>query len=200
MENDNHSIFQQSEPLDRAALGKLWTANRRLWCHIAFAMTGDPDAVDEIVQDAFRKMLASQRGWGSERESLNYFKKVVVHCAVDYLKNLRWLRSHQVHFPAAARVRDADPEEQALAGESLRLQGQLIEAVLACWHRLSAQQREALHEVLLHGVPLREFSRRRNLPVNTARSRLLRGLQLLRNLLHRKGLLPVTVVKPNDNL
>lgn len=178
---------------DRETVQQAWVDNRRLWCHVAFAIARDAEAVDEIVQIAFKKVLAAERRWTSEKESLNYFKKVVVHCAVDYLKERRLRRYRQRPLLVEPQIHECDPEILAIEREALRYRRSLISAILDSWTQLPLAQREALHEIVLHGVGLREFSRRHNLPVTTVRSRLVRGLDFLRDSLRKRGIFPVIV-------
>jgi len=114
-------------------LTELYTAHYRSLVRLAAFLTGDRDNAEEVVQDAYVKVLGSWRGLREPDKAAAYLRTAVVNLSRSRL------RRRQV----AARHRPEPPPDVASAEVSAMRTVQR-DAVLHALHQLPARQREAV--------------------------------------------------------
>ena len=150
----------------------LFSAYGRLAYGIALRVLRDPGLAEDAVQDAFLSIWKSARTYREERSSEASWVVMVVHRrAVDLVRRSERRSVEGVLFDehAAPDVGFADPYEAARVRKALAL--------------LSAEERECVELAYYDGLTQTEVAERMAIPVGTVKSRTMRGLGRLRDLL-----------------
>ena len=142
---------------------------------LAHRLVTDPELARDVAQEAWRSAL--ERPPGDTRNLKAWWSRVVHHSV------LRLRRAELRREAREARVPTAGPEDStAELVERAELQRDLVDRVLA----LSPPLREALLLRFFEHLPPRDIAHRLDVPVNTVRTRLQRGLVQLRQQLERE--------------
>ncbi len=161
---------------DLAALEELYDRYRTMAYSLAFRITADPAAAEDVVQDAFlgvwRNVSRYAEGRGTVR---TWFLSIVHHRAVDTIRRRRPVSDlpdpEAGPSPAALRFPDVWTE---VAG---RLDAAAIRRALAT---LTDVQREVLELGYFGGLTQQEIAERTGAPLGTVKSRVRLGLLALR--------------------
>lgn len=151
------------------------------------------DLVEDVLQEAFVRGLASGRAFGGERETLNFLNRVVINTAIDfYRKRRRYERFFQGDSHELTRLQSEgqpnletrsqdDPLDRLVLRERQGMRTSLLEQVRQVLGQLPDTQREAI-ELLFNrnGKSLREVCAEAGIPYSTARSRMLVGIDRIR--------------------
>lgn len=174
-------------------LTQLVGKHARNWRRTVNRILKDRDLTEDVLQESWRRVLASPVRLATPHDWENYFQRVLVNTARDHWKarTRRSLRS--VLLEEAAQL--ADPRESALVqvlNNERRLRDhQMLREALTIISTLPLSQRQAIF-LLIQKDPaetLAEISRREGIPVSTLRSRMRAGIRTIRRLLRQKGLL-----------
>ncbi|MDR6150239.1 sigma-70 family RNA polymerase sigma factor [Sphingomonas sp. SORGH_AS_0742] len=161
-------------------LATLFADQRRRLIAEASRVTGDPDAAEDVVQEAWLKL--AQRG--PERpvgEPIGYIRRVVRNLAIDAYRQRR--RQERIMPPDLDGESDrvaaaaADAEQAAIAAQQLAI-------VAAELRRMSPPMRRAVEMHRLSGVPLREIAAELGVSITTAHSLVIEGVARCRRALH----------------
>lgn len=140
--------------------------------------TGDHAAAQDIFQETFLRLQrygASYSGAGSEK---SYLFQTARNIFRDWLKRRK---NGDREMPEAVSV-SADPKA-AVERESLRA------AVASCVHSLPENEREVLLLREYENLKIRQIAEQLSIPEGTVKTRLRRGLQMLKSRLHGAGIL-----------
>ncbi|MBI4482639.1 MAG: sigma-70 family RNA polymerase sigma factor [Acidobacteria bacterium] len=174
-----------------AWLAKIWEEHGHLWLHIARSIVRNPADAEDVVQEAYRRLLSSAATFSDETAALRYFKRIVINTAINYYNSFHRERERSEGWEAAqGRAAGKTPYDQYEEEERSRRQELLCREALAALHSLPATQRRAIQEMLLQDEPrtLTEVSRAQGLSVSTLRSQLMSGVKKIRKKLRKKGL------------
>lgn len=143
---------------------------------LAVALVDHEESAEEIVQEAFLRML---RGWTRLRDPRTaeaYLRRAVINGARDQL------RARRVRRAAALPVQDVEPsaEHRVVLAEQDRL-------LLAAVHQLPRRQREVLVLRFFAELSERETAETLGMAVGTVKSTTHRGLSVLRGVLAQAG-------------
>lgn len=172
----------QSGSLD--ALGELFDRHHQMVYRTALAITGDPEAASDLLQDVFLRMNRFADRIDVDRPLEPWLYRVTANLACTYIKRHRWLRP--IDDIAEWLVGDNKAAPARLVEES-ETWGFLEKAI----GQLPLSQRTVIVMYYVNGLAVQEISEVLEAPVGTIKSRLHYGRQSLRKLLNReKGVAP----------
>jgi len=164
---------------------------RPLWQRIAYQYLRRPQDRQDAIQEACRKFLAIEREWATLEDAKRYFSTVLVHTCVDFYKVSKRRREAQLEEEDGY----AGVREDAWTRNTDSVRWEQEEAILqnsaAAIANLPPDQRLVIEKLLLdeNPVTLTELSRELNVPISTLKSRLTTGIDKVKNILRKKGLL-----------
>jgi len=139
----------------------------------ARALTRDPSAADDLVQDCLARALAKSHLW-QEGTDLRAWLFTILHN--QYVNTVR----RSVREGTVVEVSDTEPTLVAPAVQTKRLELRDLERALS---KLPGEQRQVLLLVGMEGLRYEEVAEILSVPVGTVRSRLSRGRDALRALM-----------------
>jgi RNA polymerase sigma-70 factor, ECF subfamily len=160
---------------DLGALDLLYEQYGAMAFSIAYRITGDRSAAEDVVQDAFLGAWRNAGRYADARGTVRtWLLSIVHHRAIDAIRR----RRPTVELPdSEAALPDALTLPDAWGDVSLRLDR---EAVLVALTRISDVQREAIELAYFGGLTQTEIAERTGVPLGTVKGRLRLGLQGLR--------------------
>ncbi len=167
---------------DEAALSVLYGRYGRHVYSLAFQVTKDQGASEEITQDVFARVWRNAGQYKPEKASVEtWIMRIARNRAIDEIRRRRVrLQPLTLDWDAdcAFDIADAreDPEAE-VAGAELR--GRVRQAIFL----LPAEQREAIALAFLQGYTHSRISQALGLPIGTVKTRIRLGMQKLRDLL-----------------
>jgi RNA polymerase sigma-70 factor (ECF subfamily) len=167
---------------DLGALDRLYEQHGAMAFSIAYRITGDRSAAEDVVQDAFLGAWRNAARYADARGSVRtWLLSIVHHRAIDAIRR----RRPTVELPGSeAILPDALTLPDAWGDVALSLDR---EAVLMALTRISEVQREAIELAYFGGLTQTEIAERTGVPLGTVKGRLRLGLQGLRAALLSQG-------------
>lgn len=173
---------------------------------LAQSVIRDPSRIDDILQEAYARTLKSGREFATPTDALRYLRTAVLTTAIDAYRRMR---RHQKTFPK--RIVEEPPATGSLARDDpltllLKQQAggewdQLVETVLSAVHRLPLPQKEAIEFFFgPRRSGLKEVCRETGVPYSTLRSRMLKGIDQIRELLREQGVDGFTDMENPDEM
>ena len=161
---------------DRMAFRTLYSAASAKLFGVAFRILQDRAEAEDAVQEVFTRVWLNARRFDAERaRGMTWLIAIARNHAID---RLRARPKPNAGEEAMLAVRDPNPgaEAQVVAkGEARR--------VVDCFATLEAPKAEAIRGAYLSGLSYEELSARHDVPLNTMRSWLRRGLLKLKECL-----------------
>ncbi|HEY3130074.1 MAG TPA: RNA polymerase sigma factor [Acidobacteriota bacterium] len=178
--------------MDSCLLEDLWARHQRLFRHIACAIVRDADIAEEVVQEAFRRALGSHFPGSSSEEALLYLKRIVTNTSIDYYHHGR-RQALEDDLDQANRVADppaSSPLNQLLEQERQDLEKKRLNVIKREMTKLPPEQRFIIENLVLQESPatLTALSQSTGVPISTLRSRMILGLDRIRESLRKEGL------------
>ncbi len=167
---------------DREAFTRLTARWQDRAYALAYRLTVDADEADDITQSAILCAYRGLAGFNGRSSFSTWFHRVVVNLCRDRQRALRQ-RESTIRVVSESRRGDphsAPPPEEA--GERHDLSGTVARAVAA----LPEDVREAVVLKYYQGLKFVEVAEIVEAPISTVKSRLARGLVLLREALENK--------------
>jgi RNA polymerase sigma factor (sigma-70 family) len=173
-------------------LERLWDKNQGILRSIVLSILIDPSGTDDVLQEAYTKVLRSKKHFSTQEEAYNYIRKTVVHTCIDSYRSFKRRTALFVNsrdpdnLPHAYSL--ADPLTQLMEKEQSEAQETILEEVREMMAELPPVQREAL-AFAFNGnhQKLREVCREKGIPYSTVRSRVTAGIDRIRRRLKAKG-------------
>jgi RNA polymerase sigma-70 factor, ECF subfamily len=160
---------------DLGALDQLYEQYGAMAFSIAYRITGDRSAAEDVVQDAFLGAWRNAARYAESRGSVRtWLLSIVHHRSIDAIRRRRptvELPDSETTLPGSLTLPDT------WADVELRLDR---EAVLTAMGGISDVQREAIELAYFGGLTQTEIAERTNVPLGTVKGRLRLGLQGLR--------------------
>lgn len=168
---------RQGDPVAREALVR---AHRDRAVSLAWRLTGDRDAAEDIAQEALVRALSTLSRFRGDAAFATWLFRIVVNEARTHARGAcrrqrRW-----------ERQRDAD---QARCVEAPDPGDTRAEPLVDLMQLLPASQREALALFYLRELPVEDIARVQGAQAGTVRARLCRGRERLRDLARERGML-----------
>ena len=160
---------------DLGALDLLYEQYGAMAFSIAYRITGDRSAAEDVVQEAFLGAWRNAGRYVDARGSVRtWLLSIVHHRAIDAIRR----RRPTVELPdAEAPLPDALTLPDAWADVQLRLDRESVQAAMGA---ISDVQREAIELAYFGGLTQTEIAERTGVPLGTVKGRLRLGLQGLR--------------------
>ncbi len=173
-------------------LERIWDRNQAIFRSIVLNILIDRSAVDDVLQEAYAKVLRSRKDFSTQEEAYNYIRKTVVHTCIDTYRSFRrrnalFVQPHELaNLPHGDG--QADPLTRLMEMEKGEAQSTVLEEVKKTMLELPQVQREAL-EIAFNGSPrkLRAVCREKGIPYSTVRSRITAGIDRIRRRLKARG-------------
>lgn len=159
--------------VDHAAFGELVREHQSMVFSIAQHTLQDREAAEEIAQDVFLRLYRDLDSIESPQHMVHWLRRVTANRCIDAIRRRRW-RPVPIDdsFPAAER----EPEDSLAIRTVRRLMGQL-----------PARQRVVLALRFQEELEIPEIARTLEIPLNTVKSHLRRGVEALRRGMDRTG-------------
>jgi RNA polymerase sigma-70 factor (ECF subfamily) len=160
---------------DLGALDRLYDQYGAMAFSIAYRITGDRSAAEDVVQDAFLGAWRNAGRYAEARGSVRtWLLSIVHHRAIDAVRR----RRPTVELPdAEAGLPDTLTLPDAWGDVELRLDRDAVRVALT---RISDVQREAIELAYFGGLTQTEIAERTGVPLGTVKGRLRLGLQGMR--------------------
>lgn len=169
---------------DLVALGVLYDKHKTQLFRTALAITHDPCAADDILQECFLRFYANIDRLDEKRPLAPWLYRVVVNLSYNWVtRRGRWLAPLE---NVIERLR-ADPQSSP---EKVVEQNELQQIVREALDSLSFEHRVVLVLFYLGGFRLKEVAYILDLPEGTVKSRLYYGRKRLRASLERDSRVP----------
>ncbi len=160
---------------DLGALERLYETYGVMAFSIAFRITGDRAAAEDVVQDAFLGAWRNAARYVDARGSVRtWFLSIVHHRAIDAVRRRRptsELPEPEGNLPESLTMPDTWAEV------AVGIDRAAVDIALA---RISDVQREAIELAYFGGLTQTEIAKRTGVPLGTVKGRLRLGLQGLR--------------------
>lgn len=175
-ERQDHVLVEAVAAHDLSALSALYDRYGRVAYTLAYRILGEPEAAEDVVQDAF---LAAWRGAATFRRergnARSWLLSIVHHRAVDLLRRRTAFRPAPLES-AGDSAADADTAEEA----ERNVQRGSVRAALGT---LPEAQRRTIELAYFGGYTQSELSELMGVPLGTVKGRMRIGLQKMRRLL-----------------
>jgi RNA polymerase sigma-70 factor (ECF subfamily) len=160
---------------DLGALDRLYEQYGAMAFSIAYRITGDRSAAEDVVQDAFLGAWRNAGRYVDARGSVRtWLLSIVHHRAIDAVRR----RRPTVELPdPEAILPDTLTLPDAWGDVELQLDREAVQVALT---RISEVQREAIELAYFGGLTQTEIAERTGVPLGTVKGRLRLGLQGLR--------------------
>jgi RNA polymerase sigma-70 factor, ECF subfamily len=175
-ERQDAALVEALAARDLTALSELYDRHGRVAYALAYRILGEPEAAEDVVQDAF---IAAWRGAGTFRRergnARSWLLSIVHHRAVDLLRRRTAFR------PAPLEAADNTPSDVDTADEAARN----VErgSVRAALETLPAAQRRTIELAYFGGYTQSELAQLMGVPLGTVKGRMRIGLQKMRRVL-----------------
>jgi len=160
---------------DLGALERLYEQYGAMAFSIAYRITGDRAAAEDVVQEAFLGAWRNAARYADGRGTVRtWLLSIVHHRAIDAIRRRRptsELPESETTLPATLTLPDTWADVAARLDQA---------AVQVALERISAVQREAIELAYFGGLTQTEIAERTGVPLGTVKGRLRLGLEGLR--------------------
>lgn len=142
---------------------------------LAVSMLGDPQAAEDVAQEALLRAWRHAQVFDTRRGSAaTWVLAITRNLAIDAMRVRRAAPMDPARFLSLGSVSlDQSPEEAAEAGDAKP-------GIRAALGLLPPEQRRALVLAVVYGLTAADVSQRESIPLGTAKTRIRAGLQKLR--------------------
>jgi len=173
---------------------------------MARAVIADPSSVEDILQEAFLKVLKTRKRFSNQQEAFNYLRRAVLNTAIDSYRKLKRQNSRFDTRDGERKTRGyaeigADPLSLLLTNEEAKTHSRLVSEVERALDSLQPKQREAVEAFFRREstLKLKEFCQEQGVPYSTLRSRMLQGIDQIRAYLQQRGVSDFGHLKDKSN-
>jgi RNA polymerase sigma-70 factor (ECF subfamily) len=175
-ERQDNALIEALAARDLSALSDLYDRYGRIAYALAYRILGEPEAAEDVVQDAF---LAAWRGAATFRRergnARSWLLSIVHHRSVDLLRRRTAFR------PAPLEEADGRPADEDTAEEATRNVDQ--RSVRDALGTLPEAQRRTIELAYFGGYTQSELADLMGVPLGTVKGRMRIGLQKMRRAL-----------------
>jgi RNA polymerase sigma-70 factor (ECF subfamily) len=180
---DDEDLVPLAADGDAGAFAALYDRHSRAAYSLAYRMTGERQAAEDLVQEAFLRAWRSAGGYRPERGSVRTWVLSIVHNrGIDLLRSSASRR--RTRDEAKAEAPRSQPSEDFAEAWRNHRRGRVREALRDLPHA----QREVLALVHFSGLTQMEVSERLGLPLGTVKGRSRLGLRKLRGHAELRGM------------
>jgi RNA polymerase sigma-70 factor (ECF subfamily) len=174
MKNSSQKTIRKAVAGDRLAFRELVLDNSHAMFRLAWRMTCDESAAEDIVQEAFIKAWRSIKDFRMESSFRSWLHRITVNTAMDYLRKQSRRQKMEVEEPQWERVQQASEPARADVQIDIRIQ---TEAALM---KLSEMERAALMLRHFEGHSIDEIADTLNLSANACKQTVFRAVKKMR--------------------
>jgi RNA polymerase sigma factor (sigma-70 family) len=173
----------------------VWEEKQSTFQALVLAVLSDNTLTEDVLQEAFARILQSGKTFDSREEAFNYLRRTVTNTAIDWYRRLRRYRSHftqsrSKHFIESRPAPCSNPLTHLLAQEQMLTRKTLLREIHIAIGKLSPEKREAINIFFSPGKrkTIKHLCRERGVPYSTLRSRMIRGIDEIRVQLRHRGI------------
>jgi RNA polymerase sigma factor (sigma-70 family) len=163
----------------------------------------DQSSIEDVLQEAFTRVLQSRKSFSSRQEAFHYLRKTVLTTTIDmYRRSSRQMNKVSGYrniseVPVEAVQERPDPLNVLILQEQEEKQRQLVKQVKSALKSLPPTQQQAIELFFSRSRSrrLKDICRESGIPYSTLRSRVLRGVDSIRLRLREKGVQVLQVGK-----
>ena len=160
---------------DLLALGTLYTRHKMQVFRIALAVTRDPTAAEDILQECFLRLYAAVDRFDETRPLLPWLYRVTVNLSYNWVtRRNRWLSPLEDAVERLQAGPKSSPERSVERHELQRIVREALDS-------LKLKHRVVLVLFYLGGFSVKEVAYVLDLPTGTVKSRLYYGRERLRS-------------------
>jgi len=167
-------IIRKAAAGDRVAFRELVLEHSNAMFRLAWRISGDQSAADDIVQEAFIKAWRKIGNFRMQSSFRSWLHRITVNTAMDYLRKQSRVKQHETAAPEL---------EQLTAGSSqpkYDIQIDVQEQTRAAMMNLSDTERAALMLRHFEGHSIKEISQILNLSSNACKQAVFRAVKKMR--------------------
>jgi RNA polymerase sigma factor (sigma-70 family) len=177
-------------------LSQVWKEKQYTFRAIAHSILLDKSLVDDVLQEAFTRILQSERRFSDEGETYNYIRKTVLNTTIDTYRRVRRQNSRYTATKLSTVSRTpgegdcfGDPLTLLLKKEKRKIDADLAAEVRAALDKLSGEQKAAIQVFFGRdrNKKVKDICREQGVPYSTLRSRMLTGIEKIRHTLRQRG-------------
>jgi RNA polymerase sigma-70 factor (ECF subfamily) len=184
----------------------VWEKKKCAFRAMVRAVVSDPNSVEDVLQEAFLRVLKTRKSFANGQEAFNYLRRTVLNTSIDSYRRLKRqnsrfdTRNGERYTQGYAEIGN-DPLSLLLTTEAAEMHNQLVTEVERALRTLQPKQREAVEAFFRREstLKLKEFCQEQGVPYSTLRSRMLQGIDQIRIQLQARGVsgFVQTEEKPN---
>ena len=174
MKNSSQKTIRRAVDGDRLAFRELVLENSHAMFNLAWRMTCDEAAAEDIVQEAFIKAWRSIGDFRMEASFRSWLHRITVNTAMDYLRKRSKRQKLEVEEPQWERVSQAS--EPARTDVQIDIRAQTRAALM----KLSEMERAALMLRHFEGHSIDEIASTLNLSANACKQTVFRAVKKMR--------------------
>lgn len=171
LELDASRLLEAARRGDAHAQAQLFESHKQRVARWIHRMIGDPDVVDDLVQEVFIAAFRRLTAFRGEAQIETWLYRIALNKVRNFLDSGR-RRLAREQRGAAPTAEDVTPDDSVQAQEDL---GRFYDALAG----LPASYREAFVARAIHGMSLHEASERLDVPISTVSYRTRRAEALL---------------------
>ena len=184
-QEDRHLVLRLQDG-DLEALGDLYDRHRSLVYRTALAITSEPEAAADLLQDVFLRLHRFAHRIDPERPIQPWLYRITANLSYTWMKRRsRWLRFLHEMSDWVSRERRPSVQRQVELDEEIHWVQQAVAS-------LPLPQRVVVALYYVNDLSLKEISETLDIPVGTVKSRLYYGRSVLKKKL---GLRPEMVLE-----
>jgi RNA polymerase sigma factor (sigma-70 family) len=164
-------------------LERLWRKNQAILRSLIRNILIDPSSVDDVLQEAFVKLLESNKHFSSPNEAYNYMRKVVLNTSIDHYRCLRRRNAYSLHpgHLSSQSSNVPNPLNLLIEKESVEVKNSILKEVRKTLAELPPEQREAIDIAFNRNRrKIKDICTEKGIPYSTIRSRVTAGIDHIR--------------------
>ncbi|MEE8460896.1 MAG: RNA polymerase sigma factor [Acidobacteriota bacterium] len=172
-------------------LERLWHKNQAILRSLVRNILLDPSSVDDVLQEAFIKLLESNKHFSNKNEAYNYMRKVVFNTSIDHYRCRRRRNAYSLSpgNPASLSSSAPNPLNLLIENERDEVKNSILKEVRKTLGKLPPEQKEAIDIAFNRNHrKIKDICTERAIPYSTIRSRVTAGIDHIRRQLTLKGI------------
>ena len=147
--------------------------------------------MDDVLQEAFIKLLESNKHFSNKNEAYNYMRKVVLNTSIDHYRCRRRRKAYSLNpgNPASPSSSAPNPLNLLIEKEKDEAKNSILKEVRKTLGKLPPEQREAIDIAFNRKHrKIKDICKEKAIPYSTIRSRVTAGIDHIRRQLALKGI------------
>jgi RNA polymerase sigma factor (sigma-70 family) len=174
---------------------QIWEEKQYAFRAMVRAVLLDQSIIDDVLQEAFTRVLQSRRKFSDRKEAFHYLRKTVLATTIDMYRRSRRQTSRitdcrsLTEFSADVVRENPDPLGLLLMQEQAEERRLIIDQVRSALESLPPVQKQAIELFFNRSrrSRLKDICKESGIPYSTLRSRVIRGVDRIRLRLREEG-------------